>query len=118
MKKLTRPIVLATLIMFTLVVGLASLSLAGDESAGKTLFLGKKCNLCHSVESQGITKKSEKMKGAELSDVGNRLSDAAWLKGFMLQSELKDGEKHKKKWNGTDEELDAMVTWVLSLKKS
>ena len=118
MKKVLRPISLAALLAFVLVVCIASFAQATDEAAGKTLFLEKKCNLCHAVESQGIAKKSEKMKGEDLSDAGNQVSDAAWVKGWILQTELKEGEKHKKKWKGTDEELKTIVNWVLSLKKS
>ena len=98
-----------------LVIGLAPVSHAAD---GKALFEAKKCNMCHSIESQGIVKTSEKMKGAELSDAGNSVSSADWLKTFLTQEELKEGEKHKKKWKGTDEELDTIVNWVMSLKKS
>jgi mono/diheme cytochrome c family protein len=103
-----------SLAAFLLLLGLTSVSEAAD---GKVLFVEKKCNLCHAVDSQGIEKKSEKMKGAELSDAGNMISDADWLKKFLTQDELKDGDKHKRKWKGTDEELDAVVTWVMSLKK-
>jgi mono/diheme cytochrome c family protein len=99
---------------FLLVLGLTAVSEAAD---GKALFVEKKCNLCHAVDSQGIEKKSAKMKGAELSDAGNVVSDGDWLKKFLTQEELKDGDKHQKKWKGTDEELDAIVNWVMSLKK-
>jgi mono/diheme cytochrome c family protein len=97
-----------------LVLGLTAVSEAAD---GKAVFLEKKCNLCHSIESQGITKTAAKMDGAELSDAGNFVPDAEWLKKFLTQEELKDGDKHKKKWKGTDEDLDAVVTWIMSLKK-
>jgi cytochrome c551/c552 len=98
-----------------LVVATAPVSYAAD---GKALFAEKKCDLCHTIESQGIQKKSEKMKGAELSDAGNRVSSADWLKKFLTQEELKEGEKHQRKWKGTDEELDTLANWILSLKKS
>jgi cytochrome c551/c552 len=97
-----------------LVIGTAPVSYAAD---GKALFVEKKCNLCHAVDSQGIQKTSEKMKGAELSDAGNTGKSADWLKKFLKQEELKEGEKHKRKWKGTDEELDTIVNWVLTLKK-
>ncbi len=108
---------LATLLVFAFVVGFASFSRAADTD-GKALYLEKKCNLCHSIDSMGIAKKSEKMKGTDLSDAGNQVSDAAWVKGWIQQTELKDGKKHQKKWNGSDEELGIIVSWVLSLKKS
>lgn len=110
-----RAVAVMSLATFVLVVGLASVSQAAD---GKALFEEKKCNLCHSVESQGIAKKSEKMKGAELSNAGATVESAEWLKNFLIQDTMKDGEKHKKKWTGTDEELDTIVTWVMSLKTS
>jgi cytochrome c551/c552 len=105
------------LVAFVLAIGLASVGQV-EAADGKALFESKKCNLCHSIESQGITKKSEKMKGAELSDAGNTVESADWLKKFMTQEVMgEDGKKHQKKWSGTDEELDAIVTWVMSLKK-
>jgi mono/diheme cytochrome c family protein len=103
---------LATLM---LVLSFASVSQATGD--GKAIFEANKCNLCHSIDSQGITKKSEKMEGAELSDVGNRLESADWLKAFIKQEETKEGEKHKKKYKGTDEELDTLANWIMSLKQ-
>jgi cytochrome c551/c552 len=101
--------------VFVLIVGLASAAQAAD---GKALFEEKKCNLCHAIDSQGIAKKSEKMKGAELSNAGATVESADWLKKFLTQETMKDGDKHKKKWKGTDEELDTIVNWVMSLKTS
>lgn len=98
--------------------GFASGSRADDEPAGKVLFLAKKCNLCHGIESQGIAKKSEKMKGEELSNIGSEIPSADWLKGWLLQTELKDGDKHQKKFKGTDEELQTLIDWILTLKTS
>ncbi len=105
-----------SLAVFVLAIGLASVGQI-EAADGKALFESKKCNLCHSIESQGITKTSEKMKGAELSDAGNLVESADWLKKYMTQEVEHDGKKHQKKWAGTDEELDAIVTWVMSLKK-
>jgi mono/diheme cytochrome c family protein len=110
-----KALVAFSVVALALVVGAAPATYAAD---GKALFTEKKCDLCHSIESQGIQKKSEKMKGAELSDAGNMVSDAEWLKKFLTQDELKDGDKHQRKWKGTDEELNAIVTWIMSLKKS
>jgi mono/diheme cytochrome c family protein len=101
-----------------LVVGWAATAVqAGDVPDGKTVFLENKCNTCHSVDSQEIAKKSEKMKGADLSNAGNDVKDAAWLKGFLLKENEKEGETHKKAWKGTDEQLGAIVDWLMTLKK-
>jgi mono/diheme cytochrome c family protein len=113
--RMRKAIAILSLAVFALAVGLASVAQAAD---GKALFVEKKCNLCHAVDSQGIEKKSAKMKGAELSDAGSRVESADALKKFLTQETMKDGEKHKKKWKGTDEELDTIVEWVMSLKTS
>jgi len=112
-----RAVAVMSLATFMLVVGLASVAVA-QAADGKALFEAKKCNLCHSIESQGIAKKSEKMKGSELSNIGASIESAESLKKFLTQETMKDGEKHKKKWTGTDEELDTIVNWVMSLKTS
>jgi mono/diheme cytochrome c family protein len=107
------------LISVTLVVvGLASVAFGSDVPAGQTAFLENKCNTCHSVDSAEIAKKSEKMKGPDLSNAGAEVKSAEWLKGFLLKTEKLDEKAHKKTWKGTDEQLDAIVKWMMSLKKS
>lgn len=110
-----KTVAVISVVAFVVIVGLTSVAQAAD---GKALFESKKCNLCHSIESQGIAKKSEKMKGAELSNIGASIESAESLKKFLTQETMKDGEKHKKKWTGTDEELDTIVNWVMTLKTS
>jgi mono/diheme cytochrome c family protein len=78
---------------------------------GKQIFLGQKCNLCHSVKSAGIeaTMKVEKMKGPDLPVAG---ADKALVKSYLLQTAVKNGKKHPKKFTGTDEQLNALADWV------
>ncbi len=109
----------ALLIAVTLLaVGLASVALGSDVPAGQTAFLENKCNTCHSVDSAEIAKKSEKMKGPDLSNAGAEVKSAEWLKGFLLKKEELNDKMHKKTWKGTDEQLDAIVKWMMGLKKS
>jgi mono/diheme cytochrome c family protein len=105
--------------VLALVLGLAGTGTsAGRAEEGKQIFLDQKCNLCHSIESQGIEKRMEKMKGAELSNIGSEIESAEWLKGFLLQEKMKDGDKHQRKFSGSDEEFDTLVSWIMSLKSS
>jgi mono/diheme cytochrome c family protein len=101
--------------LLALFLGLATVTQAAD---GKQIFMDQKCNLCHSIESQGIEKKMKKMETPELSNIGTQIESAEWLKGFLLQQEMKDGKKHQKKFSGSDEELDTLVNWIMSLKTS
>jgi hypothetical protein len=87
------------------------------SSAVPEVFTAHKCNLCHSIESLGVERrsKSEKTKGPDLSDVGNH-HDAAWMAGWLRQEETLEGEKHQREFKGSDEELKALVDWLVTLK--
>lgn len=108
-----------TLVALILLLGLAVLLTPATANAqdGKAAFLENKCNVCHSVESQQI-EKSSKMAGTDLSDAGNMVESADWLKGFLMKENELDSGKHKKTWSGSDEQLQAIITWLMGLKKS
>ena len=89
----------------------------GDKSPGEMAFVQLKCHLCHEVSSVGIerTSKSEKMKGRDLAGIGDDF-DPDFARRWIQQEELIDGEKHKKPFKGTDEELEAILDWLGSLE--
>jgi cytochrome c551/c552 len=97
------------------IVATVAVSSAAD---GKKLFVDTKCNLCHSIDSQGVTKTSDKIKAPDLSNAGGMVESADWLKSFLTKKVDKDGKKHLREWKGTDEDLDTVVQWLVSLKKS
>jgi len=108
------------LIYLGLVVAIVALygfafTFATDEGPdGKQIFLDKKCTMCHSIESAGI--ESTKKSGAnDLSTVGNNV-EADFITKYLLKEEKNDDKAHKTKFNGTDEELKALVDWLLTLK--
>jgi hypothetical protein len=72
--------------------------------------------MCHSVPTAAIerTTKSEKMAGMDLVNLDK---DAATLTKYIKKEIDLDGKKHGKAWTGTDEELGAVVTWLLEQKK-
>lgn len=87
----------------------------------KELFIKYKCNKCHSIKALDIKplesalKKKKEIR--DLSGVGLKRTDPEWIKKW-LRKEVKneDGKKHKKKWKGTDEELDKVANWLVTLK--
>jgi len=101
------------------------------DAKGKEVFTTYKCQSCHSVKAQGIEKKSAsteagaapaaetssstKKKAPDLSGVGAE-RNAAWMTKWLLKTEKIDGALHKKKWNGTDDELKAVTDWLVTLK--
>lgn len=106
-----------------MILGLVALSVsAGEEQmpAGQKAFLDMKCSMCHAVSSAGIEAKttSEKMKGADLVNLAEHetLGDAGHLAKYIRQATELDGVKHKKPFKGSDEELQALVDWLLEQK--
>ena len=107
---------------------IASVAVAQDKPAvgakdGKALFLENKCNTCHTVKAAGIEKrkaaaaepaeakeKSDK-KPPDLSSVGlERKAD--WMGKFLMKLESIKGEKHSRKFRGTDAELKTVTEWL------
>jgi len=100
------------------------------KADGKDLFLAAKCNTCHSITAAGIDKKKpteaeaaeaaktadkDAKKPPDLSSVGLD-KKADWIAKFITKKETLDGEKHKKLYKGTDEELNTLSTWLGSQK--
>lgn len=113
MKKLV-----ASLAAILFVGALTSTSTAGGS--GKAIFEQYKCLKCHSIESQGIQRDGKAPEGGtkppDLSDVGNR-HKSDWIQKWLLKEEEQHGKKHIKKFNGTEDELKTLATWLGGLKK-
>src|SRR5688572_3432091 len=71
----------------------------GATADGKSLFVANKCNSCHGLSGQGVAKAGGE--GPELSGVGLR-HKAAWITKYLQKNEELNGNKHLKKFKGTD----------------
>ena len=91
---------------------------AWGQESGKDLFLKYKCNRCHSIQAEGIEATSERMKKKtpDLSNVGNRVESAEWIVKWIKREIERDGKKHRGKFKGTDEELNTIAQWLMTLK--
>ncbi|MCJ7553482.1 MAG: cytochrome c [Ignavibacteriaceae bacterium] len=107
-------IYLGLVVVIVALYGFAFAFAADKGPDGKQIFLDKKCTTCHYVESAGIetTKKSG---ASDLSTVGD-VMEADFMTKYLLKEEKIDDKAHKTKFNGTDEELKALVDWLLTLK--
>lgn len=100
---------------------LAAIPAAGADEArdpGQVEFLKQKCETCHSVSSHGIshTGKIEKLIGPDLAGVGDR-HESSWMVAYIQREQVgENGKKHTKPFKGSDEELQAIVDWLGSLK--
>ena len=77
--------------------------------AGKKVYSEMKCPMCHKMEGVG-----GKI-GPELSGVGTR-KDAEWIKGFLKDPKSVIPDTKQPPFKGTDEQLEALVTYLMSLK--
>ena len=91
---------------------------AAGASPGAVAFADLKCSICHSIESQGIERKSksEKTKGPDLSTIG-ATRDAAWIAKFLRKEVVNEHDKkHEKDFKGTPEQLEQIAQFLASLK--
>ena len=90
-----------------------------EDAPGKAVFMAQKCNMCHNVPEAGITRttQSEKVAGPDLA--GDNAGKPASFFAQFLKKEVpnQEGNKHKKEWKGTDDELKQVTEWLASLKK-
>ena len=84
-----------------------------DGLDGQQIFSDSKCTKCHSIKSLEMV--STKDDPVDLSNVG-ATQDAEFLKKYLVKEETMNDKKHKTKFKGSDEELDALVNWLLTLK--
>ena len=93
-----------------LLFGIAGFAQEADQiEAGKKVYIEMKCAMCHKIEGVG-----GKI-GPDLSGVGSR-KDAAWIKGFLKDPKSVIPGTKQPPFKGTDEQLDALVAYLMSLK--
>jgi len=115
MKKNIRLVTTLSMV-FLFVVSISSITLAVDAAAGQKLFMDKKCNTCHSIDSMKITKKLATSKAPDLSNVGSE-KNAEWIQKWLKKEVELNGKKHTPTWAGTPEEAKTLAEWVATLKK-
>jgi len=116
MKKL----ILSMALVAVAALALVAVSASAEEEpmpAADATFTTLKCNMCHAVSTAGIESKtkSEKMFGGDLINLAAD-SDAKALAAYINQETEIDGKPHKKEFKGSDEELQALVDWLLEQK--
>lgn len=88
---------------------------------GPEIFTEKKCQKCHSVASaqiEVIVDEEDDEDGDEptdLSSIGNEMSSDD-IQTFLMRKSERNEKKHKKRFKGSDEELQALADWLASLK--
>jgi mono/diheme cytochrome c family protein len=91
--------------------GPVALGAEGSPENGKEVYDAKKCGLCHTVDGSGGKK------GGDLSDVGDK-RDAEWLTKYMKDPKSLMPEAKMPAFKGSDEQLQDLVAYLMSLKKA
>ena len=81
---------------------------------GETTFADKRCVLCHAIKGKGGTV-GPLARGSDLSTVGTQ-RDAQWLKVFLKEPKAVNPKAKMMAFKGTEEELEALVAYLGSLK--
>lgn len=109
MRTIFRP---ALAFLVTAIVAVPGAALAD----GPEVFKAQGCTKCHSVSGASISRDAAHDEEAkDLSKVGGS-HDKKWIAQFLLKKVDREGEKHKKGWQGTTEELKTLATWLETLK--
>jgi len=107
-----------------------------DDDPALALFKKGGCDTCHSIsalkvvkvekkaadgeapaeEKTAATSDKKKKDAPDLSGVG-LAHDAKWISGFINKTETtKDGEKHEKRYKGTEADRRTLAMWLATLK--
>jgi len=81
---------------------------------GEKVFVDKKCIPCHAVKGKGGTV-GPAARGPDLGMVGAQ-RDAPWLKMFLKDPKATNPKSKMMAFKGTEEELEALVAYLGSLK--
>lgn len=88
-----------------------------DEPAGLKVFNDQKCITCHSVEAVELISKNKKTDIPDLSKLEGEL-DADFLKSYLKKQAKLHDKDHATAFKGSEEELAAVVDWIISLNSS
>ena len=124
---------LAATIALAVVVAAALFALSparGEDAPGLALFKKNGCNECHTITALSIEKdakksaepaaadtdsKKKKKDAPDLSGVGLE-REAKWISAFLNKEETIDGEKHEKRFKGSEADRRTIAMWLGTLK--
>lgn len=99
-------------LVLAMTLGAAGAARAADDkiARAKSVFSAQKCSMCHAIEGAGN-------KNRPLDGIGSTLTPEEIKKWIVSPKEQKADTKMKAYPSLPAEDLDALVTWLSSLKK-
>lgn len=119
-----------TIVFAATVTWVTSEPARGEDAPGLALFKKNGCNECHSILALGVEKDAKKKTATataesatqkkkkdppDLSCVGLE-HDAKWISAFLNKEETLDGEKHEKRFKGSESDRRTIAMWLASQK--
>ena len=118
------------LLAFFTTIALTLSPARGDDPAGLVLFKKNGCNECHTIGSLGVEKEAKKQtpEAAQASESKKKKKDppdlsgvgleheAKWISAYLNKEEAIDGEKHEKRFKGSEADRRTIAMWLGSLK--
>jgi len=84
------------------------------SNEGRQVFVAQSCGTCHSVSTADIEAKmssDSRSFGGDLAETGLSREEIC---AIALQESEVDGRRHPKRFDGSDEELAALIDWLLA----
>lgn len=114
----------AAVVLGFIIAGMFSIdiSIAQDQAAAVAIFTEHECQGCHSVQIAKIDLDIGDLEPDEIDEDAPDLSavglvhEIDWLKLYLKKKNKQNGEKHEKKFRGTDEEFEVLTNWLVSMK--
>ncbi|MBT5873492.1 MAG: c-type cytochrome [Candidatus Latescibacteria bacterium] len=98
-------------------------SLAQDNAAAASaIFMDHECQGCHSIQVAKVELDVGDLEPDEIDEDAPDLSGVGleheqdWIKLYLKKKVKYEGEKHEKKFRGTDEEFETLTSWLSTLK--
>ncbi|MDX1632809.1 MAG: c-type cytochrome [Thermoanaerobaculia bacterium] len=127
MRQLT--LIASTAVLLLTIAGLGSANEAREhgtsieegtnlEARAREIFDRKNCAHCHSIEVEGIeaTTDSEKMRGPELSALGERMT-APEIEEYLSEGDPTLRTHHWKEFWGSEDDLEILIRWLATLEE-
>jgi cytochrome c553 len=111
MLKKSIPVLLVISFIILMPIG----GIAEGNASGKNIFTQAKCNMCHSISSQGIEAKKKSNSTPDLSNVGATITSSKLKSYLKKESELNE-KKHLVAFKGEEADFETLVSWLLTLK--
>lgn len=114
LKKIVATLVFVGLSISFIHIGSANTNEGKDP---KQIFEDAKCTTCHSIDSKGVETRKKTDKTVDLSKLDEGHDAAFWI-SYLKKNENLNNKKHPVAFRGTDEELAAMINWLMTAESA